>query len=455
MTASRGGPGLPVIVLAAVVLIQAAAAPGQDARDSAIWSHAPERFMLATGIPCVYQKDAASPTTAVGLVIGGGRSAVPAALDGLAAISTRLLLEIPDDGKVRELMAQATRLSYACLEDHSVVLVECLSEHLQQAVHTASRIIQDPLISSLRVGRAKDLMAANMKAERDDAVAAARAAAFRAFFGGRGYGSAPFGTEAGLEAIARKDVFAYVRRVLVRPNVLFVVETDLEKDAIRELLEKSFDALPDGEAPGAPLQEPALPEEPRVRLERESRQTYVGRAFAVPRAGLTDMARGYLLETLLGKGPGSRLWPLRTDERLAYNVETDLTWTRGAGLVIAYLEAGRAKAAEAGAALDRVLEILAREGVPQAEMEATRTMARARFLRGLETKSPRLRTLGLFEILAPGAGGLSGFYEALGAVTRDDLNAFIHKILDPSRALALTVGPEGPKYPQGGDSWPR
>ena len=160
----------------------------------------------------------------------GGRSAVPAGLDGLAAMSTRLLLEIPDEGKVQDLMAQATRLSYICLEDCSVILVECLTENLEEALRVAAKIVRDPLITGIRIGRAKDLMTANWKTEDDDAVTAARSAVFRSFFGGTGYGSALYGSEASLKAIDKKSILAFVRRHVAGPNVFFCVETDLDRE---------------------------------------------------------------------------------------------------------------------------------------------------------------------------------------------------------------------------------
>ncbi|RPI99769.1 MAG: insulinase family protein, partial [Candidatus Aminicenantes bacterium] len=413
----------------------------------------PERFTLATGIPCIYQKDAVSPTTVVGLFIGGGKSAVPPGLDGLAAVATRILLEIPDEGKVRDLMAQATRLSYVCLEDGSIILVECLTENIEEALRVAAKIVQDPLVSGLRVGRAKELMTANAKIEDDDAVAAGRNAALRALFGGRGYGSTLYGTEAGLKAIDRKDVLAFIRRFVVKPNVFFFVATDLEREPLRRLLETAFDAFPEGPAVEVPRQEPVLPDDRDVLVVKDVKQTYIGRAYALPRTGLKDMAEGYLLETLLGKGPGSRLWTLRADERLAYGVDADLTWMKSAGMLIAYLETGRAKSPEAGAALDRILSALREDGVTEEELAATQTMARGRFLRATEAKSPRLRTLGLFELLGLGTGASSGFLEALQGVTREDLNAFIRAALDPGRAVRIAVG-SGPSGKANGAALP-
>ena len=73
------------------------------------------------------------------------------------------------------------------------------------------------------------------------------------------------------------------------------------------------------------------------------------------------------------------------------------------------------------------------------ELAATRTMARARFLRAVEEKAPRLRALGLFEVL--GIGPDADFMGAIGAVTTDVFNAYIREALAPERALRVKVGP--------------
>ncbi len=411
------------------------------AGQTGLWQNAPERFVLATGIPCTYQKDASSPTTVIGLFIAGGKSAVPPGLDGLAAISTRILLEIPDEGKVQALMAQATRLYYVCLEDVSIVVIECLSEHLEEALRVASKIVQDPLISGLRVGRAKDLMTAYGRMDEDDPVAAGRNAVFSALFGGRGCGSLLYGSEPSLAAIERKDVVAFVHRLVVKPNVFFGVQSDLDPKAVRSLLERYFDGIPDGAAPGTTVQNAALPDDRELAVPRDTKQSSVGQAYILPRRGLADMAKAFLLETVLGKGPGSRLWSLRVDERLAYDVDADLTWTRGGAVLIAHLETGQARVAEAAAGLGRVIDSLREKGLIPGELEAARTMARTRLLRATEMKSSRLRTLGLYQSLGLEPGAAADLIAAAVAITREDLEAFMREVLDPARALKVTVGP--------------
>jgi predicted Zn-dependent peptidase len=425
----------------ALLLLAAARRPGGALPLAG--ADGPEKTILKSGIPCIYHRDGASPVTVVGLVVPGGKSAVPRGLDGLAAMTTRLALEIPDEGKVRDLMAQATRMSFVCLEDHSVILIECLSENLEEALRVAGKIIQDPLISGLRVGRAKEFMRLYGRAEEDDAGTAAHNAVLSRYFSGDGYGSALYGTEESLKAIGRKEVLEFFKSRFRAASVFFTVVSDLEAAPVRVLLEKYFSALPEGGPVASPVATPASPAERAVGLRRDTKQTFVGRAYALPAPEPGEYAKGVLAEVLIGRGPGSRLWRLRAEERLAYNVNANLTWTRGAGILEVFLETENAKSDRASEALDRTIEELRTGGIAAGELEATKTMAKANVLRSVEMKSGRVRLLSGFEVLGLGFDHLPRLFAAIDAVGLDEINATLRTVLSPERAIVITVGPEG------------
>lgn len=418
------------------------------------WKVPPRKIALKTGIPLIFQRDEASRTTVLGIFVPGGRSAVPAGLDGLAYLTARLSLEIPDEDKVRELMGQATRLSLSCSEDFSCLLVECLSGDLEAALRVAAKIVQSPLLSGLRIGAAKETMKIQGRAEEDEAILVARNAAFRAFFRGEGYGSSTFGSDASRKAIERKDVVAFHRRTFNDAGVFFAVASDLDLEEIRTRLEKHFSKVPRGGGEEATPALPAPPDGRVITLTRETKQTYVGRAFPLPAPTAEGHAKGSLLEALLGRGPGSRLWPLRMDERLAYEVDARLTWTRRSGVLEAFLVTDRAKAVRAGEALDRALAALREDGLTPEELAATKALAKAGFLRSVESKPGRVGLLGLFEVLGLGPEGLAGIYGPIDAVGLDAMNAYVREALDPERALELTVGPAGAGPVQGGSPCP-
>lgn len=400
----------------------------------------PERIVLATGQECLYQKDEASSITVVEIFIPGGKNAVPPGRDGLAYLATRMVLEIPDFSVAQDIMAQATRMSVAVLEDGSVVRIECLSDNLEAALRVASGIVQKPLVTGLRIDNIKRSMDIFAKAEEDDAADIGHARALEAFFHGRGYGSADFGTEASLGAIEKKDVTGFLARHITRNGLYFSVCSDLDRVRVQTLLEKYFSRLAPGEASSPPPEPASVPAERKVVLERDLKQSYVARACLLPPASVPAFAKGCLLEVLLGVGPGSRLWSLRAGERLAYNVGARTTWTRGSGLLEAYLETENAQSDRAVAALDRVLAVLLEKGVTEDELRLTKNLARGHLLRSLEAKVPRAEKAGLWRLLGLGTDGLPPVLERIEAVTVEELDAFIAEVLDPGRSLLVVVG---------------
>lgn len=433
-----------VRLILSVVILLCWAQPG-GARTP--WMENPEKIALGTGLDCLYHGDDTSSTTIVQIFVPGGRGAVPQDRDGLAYLATHMSLEIPDEGKARDLMAQATRMRLSVWEDCSIIHIECLSENLEAALRVASAIVQDPLLTGIRIDRAKTMMSLRGRAERDDAVASARNAVLRAFYGDHGYGTTAYGTDDSLKAIDRRDVLSFHRRHFTRPGVFFSVGTDLDKETVRALLEKHFAKFPAGEPVASPPALPTVPDDRDVVLIKDARQTYIGRAFVLPAPGPEVYAKALLLEIVLGRGPGSRLWDLRAAGKLAYNVDARTVWTKSSGILETYLETENIKSVSASAALEDVLAVLYDQGVGEDEFESAKIMAGAHFLRSIETKPARTMIIGLFEVLGLGHGYLSGIFEAIKAVTLTEMNAFIRDALGPGKALRVSIGPGDPDGP--------
>ncbi len=410
------------------------------------WPENPERILLDTGMECFFQKDTSSPLTVVHLFISGGKADVAPGLDGLAYLATRLTLEIPDMDKARNLMSQATRLGMRVEEDYSVVSIECLSENLGEALRVASAIIQAPLYTSVRIGNTKDTMKIQGRAENDDSVAVGHGAVLEAFFKGNGRGGADFGSDDSLKTIGKKHLTAFYDSHFNKNNIFFCVSSDLDRDSVSTLLEESFnrfeDGGPDPEIPSSP---PFLPGERIITRIRETKQSYVGQAFLLPLPSPSNYAKGFLLEVLFGKAPGSRLWKLRSRERLAYNVNAQVTWTRDGGILEAYLETDRAKRDRATSGLEAVTRHLFENGITEPELEANKILARAWFLRSLEGKEARVSSMGRFEFLGLGSSFIAGLAKEIDAIDLVSMNQFITQVLEPDRALTVIVGPESGK----------
>ncbi len=440
------------MALAAVVIMLGAVSATPSPQAAAPAPAAPERVVLPNGVTLIYLHDDSSEETALQVAVRGGLAAVPAGREGLAHLVTRLALEIPDEGKARTIMGQSTRMRAGANPDFGLISVEALSSNFAEAVKVAASIIQDPLFSGLRLDNIKDTMAVQAKAEEDDASTAGRNAARAAIFGPSGYGGPRYGTAAGRKAIGRKDATAFYQARFTKAGMTFVVVSDLDRATVASVLSSAFDELkpgtpapPGGAAPAAgggaaePAQAGAASR--TVEIPKDALQTFVGLSWRAPAASPRGFAMSALVEDLVGKGPGSRLWGLRADEKLAYNVNAEATVMKDAGMFEAYLETAPEKAAAAEARLREMMAGLARDGVAEDELQAAKVHAKAQFLRDTETKEARARMLAVFEVLGLGEGFLAGLAKEIDALTLDDVNAFIRSTLDPEKAFLVKVGP--------------
>ena len=400
------------------------------------------RQATEAGLTWIFRKDESSALTCVLLLVRGGTGADPAGKAGLAYLGTRIAVDIPDEGKVRDIMIQSTRLSVAGFEDATMVSVQCLSENLEEALATVTRILRDPVISGLRIDAIKENMRHQAKTELDDSVRAGRAEAKQAFFGLDGGGGPVWGTEESLKAIRKKDVVGFYESRFTASNMLLSVSSDLDEAVVAGLLRKYFSGFRAGPRPEDRALVLSIPAERRIVRVKDAEQTYVGLHFPLPPLSARAHALACLTEDLLGGGVGSRLWPLRSREHLAYTVDSSLSYAAGGGLLSAYLETSPAKLDRARGSLEAVIRELGTGNLSEEDLEIARRSAAAAFLRANEMKESRARTLLLFEARGLGFDYAERFPAELAAVSLDEMNAFLKTVLSMDRAVEVVIGPK-------------
>ena len=430
-------PPLRILLLAGLpALFAASAAPPPAASPAVI-----ERSVLGNGAVFLYAHDPSSGVTSVEIFIRGGKAAVPPGKDGLAALTTRLALEITDSRKAQDMMSQATRLGAATLDDFSIIGLECLSENLERALGSAADLILAPLFTGLRIDGLREFLSHQARIEEDDAVALGHLTALRTLFAGTGYGASAHGTRDSLKALTKKDIQAFYDSRFRGGNMVFSVISDLERDKVKGLVEQAFAKLRSGNAPDDIHPPPSRPEPGEVRLPKETRQNYVGLAFPLPPLAEKTYLLALAFENLLGKGPGSRLWPLRSELRLAYTVNARATPMRNGGLLEAYLETDGSKAEEALAALRAAFASLVKDGVGEEELRITKACLRTQFLRDNEMKTPRARTIGALEALGLGGDLFDRLPEAVDGLTAEEMTDYLRTFLDPAKSQTVVIGP--------------
>ena len=403
-----------------------------------------QKKTLENGLAMITQTDGTSAVTVLEIMIRGGQRADPPGQEGLAYLTTRLSLEIPDTSKVQELMEKSARYLMTAKGDYSVIHIECLSDFLEDTLDVFVRILKDPLFSGMRIDRAKDFMNIQRKIESDDSLNLGHWSHLRALLGHLGYGGPVYGTEETLKKIKGRDIDAFFRNRFRPSNMTLLAVSDLDGERLSAILTKFFGSFPIGK-PGEMIpRAPGTPSEARREIvqEKDTRQALVSLGFALPKVSARTYALSTLLESLLGKGPGSLLWPLRTDLRLAYNVNAQATVFKEGGILEAYLETDQTKTASAREALMKTLGGLYENGVSTEVLKETMTFVRSNFLRSNETKDKRAATLCGFEALGLGYDYFGNFFGELDSITLDDFNAYLKEVLDPKKSVLVIVGPK-------------
>jgi predicted Zn-dependent peptidase len=330
-----------------------------------------------------------------------------------------------------------------CLDDFSLIEISCLSENLEETLKLLSKLIEDPLLTGVRINRIKETMNQSRKVNEDDPGYVSTHTFYSEFFQDTSYGPPFLGSEESLKTIKKKDIENYYKKHFIKENMVFILSTNLEKEKVIPWLEKHFDDFDSGSVEIPESISFTLPENKTFDLEKDSQQTLVSYAVPLPESNPPqNYILAYLTNNLLGQGPNSRLWPLRMEKKLAYNVSSRFTQMKSAGLLEAYLETDQKKKAEAVKVLGKTLDDLCLSGISEEELQVTKTFSRAEFLRGHETKSARTRTLALFETLGFGCDFINIFFEEIEKITLEEINAYLKNILKPENRILVTVGPQ-------------
>jgi zinc protease len=429
-------------LVASIGLLALTLAPIINNKTPALSRNLPEEEFLSNGLKLIYQKDASSAITVLQILVWGGKGAEPEGKDGLAYLTARLALEIPDRGKMQNMMIQASRTSITSYSDYSLINIRCLSEHLEETLKITTQIMLKPLFSGLRIDSIKKQMTYQRKRQGDDSINVGHDALLEELFANTSLAGSVFGSEESLKAIKKKDIKNYYKNYFMAENMAVVVISDLEKEPLVEILNEYFAKFPSGEQAESKPNSLVIPEEKKIYIEKDSKQCFISLAFPLPKITRKNFILAYIIENFLGKGVGSRLWSLRYREKLAYNVNSRATQMKDGGILEAYLETDKEKKEVALEALKNVLNNLFEKGITEEELEVAKIYTKTSFLRNNETKETRARNLASYEALGLGYEFLSGFFLEIDAIGLDETNTYIKDILNPEKALEVVIGPK-------------
>ncbi len=428
--------------LCLLLALSVSALPAMDGA-AASWQlgREPVAYTLDNGLTVILQQDKSVPITVMQLLVRSGDRDDPPGMTGLAYLTARLCLEIPDQTKLQQLMDLGSSFSLSVGGDHSLVTIRSLSRFLDPTLAVLGAMLDEPLFSDLRIDGVKELMRLLQKMENDDPVSFMRKTAASSFYGDAAYGAARFGDERSLKRIGRKDIQSFFHGHYSAGNMIIVVISDRGEDEIKPLIAQRLGRIAAGPGPQVRTVPLRRSLQPGLAVKRQTAQALVSLSMPLPERTAGNFVLASLLETWLGKGVGSRLWSLRSRGNLAYGMNAEVQPNREAMLLSVYLKTESRRSSEAQEQLAQLLKTACENGISAAELAAAKVYARADFWRENETRDNRAALLAFLE-----GSGLSyrlagDFVVRLDGIGLEEFNGFLRTWLVSERWFSLRVGP--------------
>lgn len=400
------------------------------------------KIHINNNLSLIYHKDNSSEITILQILIKGGKKTASESQRGLSYLTTRLTLEIQSRSELKKLMTFGSIFSCFVFGDYSLITIKSLTKNFKESLDIFLTNFTKPLYSSLRINLIKTSMKFKQKIEEDDPLKLMFLTHSNVFFKNSGYDGSIYGTKESLKSIKTKNIKNFYKKYFNTSNIIISISSDLNEIEIRKIFEKISKKLQTGN----PIKFNPIAFSPLNKnkhfFEKDKKQTLISFAILLPKISPENFTLAIMLEDLLGKGIGSKLWHLRAKYNLAYSFNANVSYLKNGGILSVYLKTANKKREKAYVALKDIISDLHKNGITEEELKKTKVHKNADFIRINETKENRSFSLVYFEAIGLGYDFFEKLSDNVNAVTIGKFNSYVKKIFNPENIIEVIIGPE-------------
>ncbi len=257
-------------------------------------------------------------------------------------------------------------------------------------------------------------------------------------FKGNALGNSIIGTSSSLKRITQNVMREYVNKRYTRDNIIVSIAGKFDEDEVVSYFEKQFEKL-DSVADEISFVESEYKHSIKV-VQKDIEQCNL--CMGLPTFGIDD-SRYYpmqVLNNILGGTMSSRLFRnIREEQGLAYSIFSMYASYRGLGYFKVYAGLNRSKVADAINGIKKEISLLAKNGIEDDELEASREQLKAGFVFSQESTASRMLTNGRMAILLDRVVPIDEIINAYDSITKTEVEDLISTISDFTKYSAVAV----------------
>ncbi len=406
------------------------------------------RHTLDNGLTVILMEYRKVPIIHFRLVVRGGSVLDPEGLEGVAAMTASLMREGTDTRSATDIANAIDfvggSLSVSAGADYCAAREEVLAKDVTTGLDLFSDVILHPSFPEDEIDRERKQRLAGLDAMKEEPSSIASVTFSKTVYGTHPYGRQTFGTKASLDAIARKDLVDFYRRIFVPENATLVVVGDFVPSEMIDKVTAAFGGWKKGEKPAITVAQPARLEGRKVVLVNKSDATQTQMVFGNIGIDITnpDFFAVRVANTVFGGGFTSRLVDaLRVKKSLTYGIGSGFSANLYGGT---YSISTFTKNATVNQMIDGVLEEIRKyraDGATAQELKKAQNYLAGSFARSLQSPEALAYRLTDIEIYGFPRDYLETYIQKLRAITQGDVRRVVEKYLLSDDLLIVLVAP--------------
>ncbi|HEY6531325.1 MAG TPA: pitrilysin family protein, partial [Acidimicrobiales bacterium] len=439
------------VVAAAVVVAAGVAAVAADpvASGSALTDPGMERSELASGVRVITERMPEASSVSVGVWFAVGSRDEPDEVAGASHFLEHLLFKGTEERSARSIAlavdAVGGEMNAYTSREHTAYYLRLPVAELRSGVELLAEVVTAPAFRAHELEAEREVIVEEILMSEDTPDDLVITALYESLFPEHPLGRETLGTRDTVEGMSRDDVVGFHAEWYRPANLVVAAAGALTHDEVLDALDGLVPSAASGVAPVRSAPTPDV--EPLVVIDRPTEQVHLAVGWRGLPVGDDDRYALWVANHVLGGGMSSRLFQeIREERGLAYTVFSAPSSYSDDGSLMLYSATGAGRLQELLEVIDSVLDGLLADGVTEEEHAVALGYLEGSMLLGLEDSGSRMARLGTGLTTRDQVVSVDDHVQHIRAVTRDDVAAVLHRVLDGPRAVAA-VGPLGDGVP--------
>jgi zinc protease len=406
-----------------------------------------EHWVTENGARVYFIETHALPMVDINLVFNAASAREPADRQGLAALTSDMLLEgsgkLDSKAIAEGFEDRGAKIGTSSHRDMAIVSLRSLSDkqYLDPVVDLLTTVITEPSFPEKNLARekARSLESLDHSLQQPNTVGKRRL--YESLYKDHPYANHPSGTHESLKSINRDDLVNFHRQYYVASNMVIAVVGDLKLSEAQDLVKRVSEKFQKGKAAGS-LPDVSPVKSVEHRIDFPSTQSHVMTAYlGIKRDDPRRLALKVGNYSLGGGGFQSRMMDEIRDKRgLSYGAYSYFLPMQETGPFISSLSTKNEKAEEAFTVSKEVIDDFLKTGPSDKELELAKKNITGGFPLTISSNKKLVSTLAAIGFYSLPVDYLDTYIDRVNALDRKEVTQAMQSVLSSANRVTVIVG---------------